>query len=60
MIDPELLKVMKKIETRLTRIEEQLQLRTNRDVCNHFNWIDFETHGRCCPDCGVFMVDMGD
>jgi hypothetical protein len=28
-------------------------------TCSHEQWT-FKQHGRCCPECGIFMVDWGD
>ena len=28
-------------------------------TCKHEKW-NFKQHGRCCFDCGIFMVDFGD
>jgi hypothetical protein len=28
-------------------------------VCEHESY-SFDLHGRCCPQCGIFMVDTGD
>jgi hypothetical protein len=28
--------------------------------CDHSAWKGISAHGRCCPECGHFMVDFGD
>jgi hypothetical protein len=28
--------------------------------CDHSAWKGMARHGRCCPECGYFMVDFGD
>jgi hypothetical protein len=30
-----------------------------RETCRHEGW-SFEKHGRCCFECGTFVVDFGD
>lgn len=29
-------------------------------ACRHDAYKGMAVHGRCCPDCGTFMVDFGD
>jgi hypothetical protein len=36
------------------------KLRSARKRCKHTKYRDFATHGRCCPTCGTFIVDLGD
>ncbi len=31
-----------------------------RQTCNHSAYGGMAEHGRCCPNCGQFMVDFGD
>lgn len=31
----------------------------NKETCQHTGW-NFAQHGRCCFQCGTFMVDFGD
>jgi hypothetical protein len=28
--------------------------------CDHSAWKGMSVHGRCCPECGHFMIDFGD
>lgn len=30
-----------------------------QETCAHADWT-FKKDGRCCPECGIFMVDFGD
>lgn len=42
----------------LTREAERV--RVVRLTCDHSDYSGFTIHGRCCPCCGIFMVDFGD
>jgi len=43
------------------RIEQEAKrLREAQKTCDHGNYRGMAVHGRCCPDCGYFLVDFGD
>jgi hypothetical protein len=47
--------VKKKSEWRTALEREGKRLRKVRKTCDHSSYKGFAVHGRCCPNCGVFI-----